>query len=389
MVSVERRDWWCERVLAALAKRNVVWLSGVRRVGKTTLVRSLPDVSYYDCELLRVRNQLADPETFFESKSSKQTLVLDEIHRLPNPSELLKVAADHFPQLRVIATGSSTLAAKSKFSDTLTGRKVEVWLSPLLQCDLDAFGLRDIDRRMLHGGLPPFFLSDERDDYAYEEWLDSYWAKDLSELFVVDKKSAFMKFFESILAQSGQLFEAQALTSICEVSRQTIMNYLGILETTLVATVLRPFHANVATEIKSQPKVYGFDTGFVAYCRGIDKLRDEDRGLFLEHLALHELQARFGRGAVHFWRDKQKRELDFVVQRGRSRSVIAVECKLQARNFDAAALRAFRQHHPQGDNWLVTLRDKDIHVQRHGDLRVTVIPLRLLGEHIESPTAVR
>lgn len=381
---MEQRQWWCGQVLNALKKRNVVWLSGVRRVGKTTLARSLPDAAYHDCELLRVRNQFVDPETFFESKAPQQTLVLDEIHRLPNPSEVLKIAADHFPKLRVVATGSSTLSARSKFSDTLTGRKVEVWLTPMLQCDQEAFGIRDIDRRMLHGGLPPFFLAEARDDYAYEEWLDSYWAKDLSELFVIDKKTAFMKLFETLLTQSGQLFEAQALTSVCEVSRQTVMNYLSILETTLAVAVLRPFHTNAATEIKSQPKVYGFDTGFVSYCKGIDTLRDDDRGLFLEHLVLHELQARFGRGAVYFWRDKQKRELDFVVQRGRSRAVLAVECKLQARNFDARALSAFRQHHTQGDNWLVTLRDKDIHTQRHGDLRLTVIPLSLLGSHIES-----
>jgi predicted AAA+ superfamily ATPase len=253
----------------------------------------------------------------------------------------------------------------------------------MLYEDMVAFGSRDLDRRMLHGGLPPFFLADGRDDYAYDEWLDSYWAKDLSELYAIDKKNAFMKFFELVLAQSGQLFEAQSFTAACEVSRQTITNYLGVLETTLVATVLRPFHTNAATEIKSQPKVYGFDTGFVAYCRGIDALRDEDRGLFLEHLVLGEIMARCGRSSVHFWRDKQKHELDFVLQRGRSRAVTAIECKLQAKAFDPTGLRAFRKLHPDGENWLVTLRDRDIFAKRFGDLRVTVIPFAHLGRTLE------
>jgi len=48
---------------------------------------------------------------------------LDEVHRLDNPSELLKIAADHYPDLKIIATGSSTLGASDRFKDTLTGRK--------------------------------------------------------------------------------------------------------------------------------------------------------------------------------------------------------------------------------------------------------------------------
>ena len=57
--------------------------------------------------------------------------VLDEIHRLPNPSELLKIAADHYPDIRILSTGSSTLGASARFRDTLAGRKQEVWLTPM------------------------------------------------------------------------------------------------------------------------------------------------------------------------------------------------------------------------------------------------------------------
>ena len=72
-----------------------------------------------------MRRALEDPELFFRGVGSGK-IVLDEVHHLPNPSEVLKVAADHFPNLRVLATGSSTLAAREKFRDTLTGRKRDV-----------------------------------------------------------------------------------------------------------------------------------------------------------------------------------------------------------------------------------------------------------------------
>lgn len=367
------RAFWIDEIRRAFAKRPIVWLSGVRRSGKTTLVRELEGASYHDCELVRVRRALEDPELFFRDADAK-TIVLDEIHRLPNPSEVLKVAADHFPKLRVVATGSSTLAAREKFRDTLTGRKQDVWLVPMIAADLDAFGSADVERRMLRGGLPPFFLDDAIDDAAYEEWIASYWAKDLSELFVVDKKTEFTRFVEHLFLQSGGMFESQRLATACGVSRPTVQHWLAILETTLLATTLRPYHGGTAAEIRAQPKVYAFDTGFVAYFRGWDALRDEDRGAMLEHLVLGEIAARFGASRLHYWRDKSGHEVDFVLEIGRRRELLAIECKSSAASFDPAGLHAFRRRHPRGRNLVVTLRATERHAKRFGDVEVQFVP---------------
>jgi len=382
-VAIVRRGFWERQVALALGQRNVLWLSGVRRVGKTTLLESLPDVHYHDCELVRVRRALEDPELFFR-RFETGTIVLDEVQRLTNPSEVLKVAADHFSHLKVVATGSSTLAVRSKFKDSLTGRKREIWLVPLIAHDLDDFGMRDLDRRMLHGGLPPFFLGARPDDKDYEEWVSSYWAKDLAELFVVEKRASFMRFLELLFTQSGGLFEAQAFAVPCEISRPTVQHYLSILETTLLVTTLRPYHGGRAVEIKSQPKVYAFDTGFVAYFKGWDTLRDEDRGHLLEHLVLGELLARFGLSRVHYWRDKQRHEVDFVLQLGRSRKLLALECKSAAAKFDPAGLQAFRRKHPVGLNLVVTLRDTERFARTHGDVEVQYLPYSALSEYLDS-----
>lgn len=367
----------------AFESRSIVWLAGVRRSGKTTLVRGLEEASYHDCELVRVRRALEEPELFFRDAKAS-TIVLDEVHRLANPSEVLKVAADHFPKLRVVATGSSTLAARNRFKDTLTGRKRDVWLVPMIAADLTAFESDDLDRRMLRGGLPPFFLSTRIDDKDFEEWVGSYWAKDLSELFVVDKKAAFMKFVELVFLQSGGLFEAQSFAVPCEVSRPTIQQWLSILETTLLASVLRPYHGGMATEIKAQPKVYAFDTGFVSYFRGWESLRDDDRGHLLEHLVLGEIAARFGTSRLHYWRDKQKHEVDFVLEVGRRRELLAIECKSSASKLDPAGLQAFRRKHPGGKNLVVTLRATETHRKTFGDIEVESVPYFELPGRLEA-----
>ncbi len=263
----------------AWERRSVVWLHGVRRIGKTTLCKSLDDVNYFDCELPSVRRQLEAPELFFADLRGSR-VVLDEIHRLQHPSEVLKVAADHFPDIRVIATGSSTLAAKAKFADTLTGRKTSVWLTPLMSQDLKDFQEEDLRARLWNGGLPPFFLAGENAPAEdYEEWLDSFWARDVQELFRLERRTSFLRFVELLMVNSGGVFEATAYAGPCEVSRTTISNYLGVLQETRMAHVLRPYSTRRATEIVSAPKVYAFDTGFVRHARGLATPRPEDYGL--------------------------------------------------------------------------------------------------------------
>jgi len=83
-----KRRHWLNQVETAWSRRSVLWLRGVRRTGKTTLAQGLPDVEYSDCELPRVRRAMQDPESFLRGLAGKR-IVLDEIHRLANPSELL------------------------------------------------------------------------------------------------------------------------------------------------------------------------------------------------------------------------------------------------------------------------------------------------------------
>ena len=235
-----RRHFSIKQLEGAWKRRSVVWLSGVRRAGKTFLTQSLGDVEYFDCELPRVRRMIDDPEEFLQDNRGRR-IVLDEIHRLERPSEILKIAADHFPDTRILATGSSTLGASAKFRDTLAGRKEELWLTPMTTDDLEDFGGADLHHRLLHGGLPPFFLEKELPERDFQEWMDAYWAKDIQELFRLERRQSFQKFAELLMAQSGGIFEATKFTRPCEVSRTTIANYLAVLEATFVAHVIRPY----------------------------------------------------------------------------------------------------------------------------------------------------
>jgi uncharacterized protein len=368
-----RRPYWLARLDSAWRDRSVVWLMGVRRVGKTVLAQSVPDAEYLDCELPSTRRQLDDVEAFLSARPHR-TVVLDEIHRLPDASQLLKVAADHFPTTRILATGSSTLGASARFRDTLAGRKREVWLTPMVAADLDAFGVGHLDHRLLRGGLPPFVLAADLPQRDFQEWLDAYWAKDVLELFRLERRHAFLRLFELLLQQSGGIFEAAPLARACEVSRPTITNYVSVLEATFALHVVRPYAAGGSAEIVSAPRVYGFDTGFVCHQRGWRDLRPDDRGVLWEHVVLNELHAHAGRDPIRYWRSKHGNEVDFVIAH-RGQPPIAVECKWSSGAFDPAGVRAFRRRYPKGENWVVAQDVRQAYQGRFGPLTVRFAPL--------------
>lgn len=347
------RPFWKNRIEKAWEEAPIVWLCGVRRCGKTTLTTEFDenDVFYVNCDLPAAAEMTADPELFYGG-CEKPILVLDEIHQLPDPSRLLKIGADMFPDLRILATGSSTLAASRKFKDTLTGRKRVVHLTPVLWEELRSFGGASLQKRLYHGGLPEPLLADRKMPSYYREWMDSFFARDIQRLFAFRNPEKFINLFEYLLKQSGGLLETTRTASALGISRPTVENHLRALATTHAVTILRPFHGGGSKELVKMPKVYGFDTGFVSFCRGWDPLRPDDFGPLWEHMVLEFLQAHFPIAALHFWRDTSGREIDFVIPFSRER-IDAIECKISPDKLDGDNLAVFRKFYPSGGNYLV------------------------------------
>lgn len=144
-----KRSFWIKKIEQAWESRPIVWLSGVRRIGKTTISKMFKDIVYMNCDLPSVVRRLEDPEAFFKSINKGSVVVFDEVHRLEDPSRLLKIAADEYANIRILATGSSTLEATKKFKDSLTGRKLVIHLLPVLwdECNTQ-FEIIDLDLRL-------------------------------------------------------------------------------------------------------------------------------------------------------------------------------------------------------------------------------------------------
>lgn len=359
------------RVEDAWREAPIAWLSGVRRSGKTTLANQmgLENVLYVNCDLPSVEDRVRDPQLFFES-CTKPVIVFDEIHQLRDPARLLKIGADLYPSIKILATGSSTLAASRKFLDTLAGQKRAIHLTPVTWDELPTFGVT-LEKRLLHGGLPQALLANAKHPSLYREWMDSFFARDVQRLFGLRDMNRFNALFEYVLRQSGGQFEVTRTASALGISRPTVDTHLQVLEITHGVTVVRPFFGGGQKELVRQPKVYGFDTGFVSFVRGWDTLRSEDLGALWEHLVLEHLQSEFPHDPPRYWRDTTGNEVDFVRMSKRD-EVEAIECKWNPNAFDGRALSMFRRYYPHGQNYVVTPGATAPYQARFGALTVTV-----------------
>jgi predicted AAA+ superfamily ATPase len=254
----------------------------------------------------------------------------------------------------------------------LTGRKAAIHLCPVLWSECaTTFGVHDLDRRLLHGGLPESLLAERKNPRAFNEWIDSFYARDIQELFVVRNRRGFLSLFRLLLRQSAGQLDYSQLANLAELSRPTVKTHLEAMQVAHSMHLLPPFHGGGRREIVSRPKCYAFDNGFVTFEKGWDRIREEDRGLLWEHLVLDALRFRFPDRELFYWQDKSRREIDFVIRRGAG-ALDTVECKINPDRLNATSTNAFRALYPKGSNYVISPVARRAYRMRRGEQIFTV-----------------
>jgi len=377
---MRNRNFWFHKVEDAWQRGNAVWLSGVRRSGKTGIVQNLPQIEYLDCTSPAVRRALDHPLEVF-GHISEGRVALDEINRLVDPMRILLILREHFPGISTIATSSAPASLTADDESLTEARIEEIWLTPMVSADLADFQRHDLQQRFLRGGLPAFFLADSFPERDFQQWMDDYWLNALQEHFRIERRSSFQKFTEEILINSGEIFEATKFVEPCNVSRTTIANYLGALEKTYVVNLLRPFNSRRSTEIIAAPRVYGFDTGFIAFHRGWNQLRRTDFAQMWKHFVLNELHAALQTRQFYYWKDKRGHQVDFIFAR-RIVTPIAIDCAWSSSEYDATGLQAFRRQYPNGENIIVCHDVTQPFTRTYKQITAKFVPLHQLVDEL-------
>ena len=331
------------RLREHLPKRQITVLTGMRRTGKTTLLKQLMADSgvdqqfYFDLERLDTRALFSEPnyETVIHALQQRGAdfsrpvlLALDEIQLVPTLPSLLKYLYDHYP-IKFLVTGSAMYYIKNLFSESLAGRKKIFEVYPLHFGELldfvgvraAAVGLAEAGRfsaseyarlkpyyedYIRFGGFPEVVLSptlaDKQD--LLNDILSSYINFDIALLADIRRPLDLYKLVRLLSARIGTKLDISRLTSEVGLSRPTVENYLGLLEKSYLIRSLPVLAKSPDREIVKARKVYFLDNGLAALSGGLSS------GACFENAVFNQL---LHHGELAYYQRKTGHEIDFVL----------------------------------------------------------------------------
>ena len=372
---------------------DIIVLHGARQVGKTSIMRYIlaelqsagRAVHYIDLEDSRMLKLLnGGVEEFLrhlkeegliagEQVPGKLFVFIDEIQYLDNPSSFLKLIADHHPGIKLIVSGSSSFAIKSKFQDSLVGRSVNFEIFPLsfrefltfkeipfVRESLPFTGKKNEELKVLFreyvlfGGYPRIVLTPDlaRKEKYLQQIIDTYVRKDIRDLANVKDPEKFNKLLEALASQSGQMLNVTELANTTRLAKQTIEHYLFIMENTYIIRLLRPFSRNIRSELFKLPKLFFYDTGIMQML-WLKRLQQEIIGQVFESAIFGELAKSHPRDELFYWRNKDKKEIDFILNR--QNIPLPIEVKLNFGQFTPTAVNYFNSRYQQNEYRLIGL----------------------------------
>lgn len=319
---------------ASLFKGKIIILYGPRRVGKTTLGREIiapfgQKAKYINCDILdnRLSLEIHDDKKLREFLGEGEIFLLDEAQRVLNIGLTLKILVDTYPDIQIIATGSSSFDLSNKISEPLTGRTVSFILYPISVLELKntavlaaGFDLnKKLPELLRFGSYPEIVSGKAQDPIGYlKDVAGNYLYKDAFEYDNVKKPDILVKLLQLLAYQIGNEVSYNELAAKLEVNRDTVIRYIDLLEKAFVIFRLPPFSRNLRKEIGKKNKIYFYDLGIRnALVSSFNNIEDrEDIGGLWENFCIIERQKLITEKKRYrnryFWRTQNKKEIDYL-----------------------------------------------------------------------------
>lgn len=384
------------KLVKQIEKRQITILLGARQTGKTFLLKRIKDIAPYktffiDLDIYENRQTFTSYSSAinylrFNGYKEKERFVLflDEFHTVKGIEKVLKNLYDNHPKIKIFATGSSSLEVIKHLKESLAGRKGIYYLYPLtfqefimfkdeeFARQLNEFNLQDLPKIIvdkltcylkefcIFGGYPDSALAG--DEAEKKEILrnifDLFVKKDLIEFLNIRNPQSALDILRYLALNIGQIINYSDLCTTNHIDINTLKRYLYILQETFIIKTIPPFFTNKNKEIVKAPKIYFFDLGarnyFIKDWTSFD-LRMDNAFLF-ENFIFSQLQKKKDYWTeIKYWRDKNGREVDFIVEKDRELMAYEVKCKTYIKRKDLSNLLFFKNLYKEAQLFLVNI----------------------------------
>lgn len=312
-----------------LHRGKAIILIGARQTGKTTLLKELVQNSestlWLNADDLEVRN-LVQGLTIAKLQSlfgAYKNVVIDEAQRIENVGLQLKLITDNMPNVQLLVTGSSALEIANTINEPLTGRKYEYKLYPLSFNELQQhFGLineqMNLPLRLVYGSYPDVVCHPGEEKEILSQLADSYLYKDVLQWERVKKPDKLLKLLQALAFQMGSEVNYAELAQLVGLDKETISNYITLLEQAQVVFRLGSFSRNLRNELKFARKIYFYDNGIrnalISNFSDISIRQDIgalwENYLVSERIKYNQYNSRYVNN--YFWRTAQMQEIDYL-----------------------------------------------------------------------------
>ena len=326
------KRWVESKIIDALHKKKAAIIMGARQTGKTTILHQLFDNKSH---VLWLSGDDAGVQSVLEHITStrwrtiigqNKTLIIDEAQYIENIGIKLKLITDQLPNIRLIATGSSSFDLANKINEPLTGRKREIMLFPLSFAEMtNHHGLLDerrlLPHRLVFGCYPEVVSNFGNEKEVLKELINSYLYKDILKWERIRKPDKIVKLLQALAFQVGQLVSYSELGQLCGLDSKTVEQYIILLEQSYIIFRLGAFRRNLRNELKNSRKIYFHDNGIrnalISNFNHIE-LRN-DVGVLWENFMISERIKKLNNNNLWinnwFWRTQQQQEIDYIEER--------------------------------------------------------------------------
>ena len=294
--------------------RKMVFLTGPRQVGKTSLALAIAEE--YEHSVYLNYDNFDHREVIRKAAWLPETslLILDELHKMDNWKNYLKGVYDTKPkQLQLLVTGSARLETFRQSGDSLAGRFFRHRLNPLSLTEIPDASEHSLEQLLERGGFPEPFLAESLDDANRWrlQYVDGLIRTDILDFEKVHDFRAVQLTLDLLRQRVGSPLSYSSLARDVGCSPNTIKRYIEIFEALYIIFRVTPYHRNIARSIQKEAKVYFYDNGMVIGDAGI-RFENLVAVSLLKHLnAIEDYQGK--KTSLKTLRTKEKKEVDFVL----------------------------------------------------------------------------